>query len=61
MRSSRAVSGIAGVKAPAFIERAILRRRGAIAGGIAGVKAPAFIERAPMGTSKSGFSLGLRG
>ena len=37
---------IAGVKAPAFIERALLQApRGAAMSRIAGVKAPAFIER----------------
>ena len=42
-------SGIAGVKAPAFIERAEDVERFKRLGGIAGVKAPAFIERSAGG------------
>ena len=41
----RLVIGIAGVKAPAFIERGRFRSNLHGLPGIAGVKAPAFIER----------------
>ena len=51
---------IAGVKAPAFIERAMSGARRERAPRIAGVKAPAFIERSTVrGVSR--VRLGLRG
>ena len=38
---------VAGVSAPAFVERVRLDSYSSVSGGVAGVSAPAFVERRP--------------